>query len=186
MRLLPLLLVLLLPACATSPEDAASRREEARWLFDAGRRDEAIATLERALAADPDDAETEMLLGGLLRGSGRAEEAVAHFRRASEISPDAYGPHYGLGAVLTQLARYDEAEPPLRRALELRPGDVPALVHLAENAYHTERYAECLARYDAVLDALVSRSALEDRDRLLVAASVERRQLCETKGSGSG
>lgn len=178
MRLLPLLLLLLLPGCATPTEKAASLREEARWLYDTGRRDEAIATLERALAADPDDVESEMLLGSVLHGSGRPEEAVAHFRRASELSPDAYAPNYGLGALLSRLGRYDEAEPPLRRALELRPGDVPSLVHLAENAYRTERYAECLTRYDAVLDALVGQPTLADRDRMLVAASVERRQLC--------
>ena len=69
------------------------------YLHD-GRRDDARASLERALAIDPGHAAANNQLGILLREDGKFEEAEAAYRRALESDSSHALAHYNLGVLL--------------------------------------------------------------------------------------
>lgn len=86
-----------------------------------GRRDEALAALERAARLAPDDPEPHNILGNSLREAGRLDEAETRYRRAVALKPDFAEAHGALSLTLGQLGRADEAEASRRRALEINP-----------------------------------------------------------------
>jgi Tfp pilus assembly protein PilF len=69
------------------------------YLHD-GRRDDARASLERALSAAPGHAAANTQLGILLREDGEFAEAEAAYRRALATEPDHALAHYNLGVLL--------------------------------------------------------------------------------------
>jgi tetratricopeptide (TPR) repeat protein len=69
------------------------------YLHD-GRRDDARASLDRALAIDPGHAAANNQLGILLREQGKFEDAEAAYRRALESDSAHALAHYNLGVLL--------------------------------------------------------------------------------------
>ena len=65
-------------------------------LTDAGRRDEALSSFDRALSLRPDYAEAFYNRGNALRDLHRHREAVASYRRAIAIRPDYASAHWNL------------------------------------------------------------------------------------------
>src|SRR5207237_39044 len=87
-----------------------------------GRREDAIASLQRAIALDPDNDAAHRLLGWrLYANQGRMDDAVAELRKAVAIRPDSFENHYRLGTVLYLAGRYPEAVDAYRRATERQP-----------------------------------------------------------------
>ncbi|MEZ4451976.1 MAG: tetratricopeptide repeat protein [Nannocystaceae bacterium] len=76
--------------------------------FDAGRRDPALAALDRLLEARPDDLALWSTRGLWLEALGRRAEALAAFRRSTAIRPT-YADHYNAGNMLLALGRPEEA-----------------------------------------------------------------------------
>ncbi len=93
-------------------------------LWEQGRVDEAVESLNQAIEADPDDAAAYDRLGTLLVQEGRLEEAASTYRRLSRRRPSATA-HEELAQVLTRLGRTDEARKELEmaKALNRSPGD---------------------------------------------------------------
>lgn len=116
-----------------------------------GHKDEAIATLRKAVELVPDDAEAHNNLGNVLREQGRVSEAEAHYRRALVLQPTYVEAHYNLGYVLKEQKRVEEAETQYRRALELNPEYAPAHNNLGNVLKEQGRLTEACASFEAAI-----------------------------------
>ncbi len=85
-----------------APRNAAFLNNRAQILADAGRIDEALRDLRRALMVEPRFQAALCHLGSLLRRQGRHDEALAAFRRALAVDARAPEAHVGLGNVLRE------------------------------------------------------------------------------------
>lgn len=92
--------------------------ELGRALFTAGRYEEAIAQLTRAVEVGPAKADYDNNLGLAYLRLGRYAEAVAFLRRALTAWPDDPAVHYNLGMALAHLGQREEAAVHLRRAID--------------------------------------------------------------------
>ena len=86
-----------------------------------GRRDDALASYQKALDYNPNYASAHCNLGLLLTDMGRTDEAVVHYRKALAIDPDYVKVHNNLGLLLARMGRTDEALIHYQRAFELNP-----------------------------------------------------------------
>jgi predicted O-linked N-acetylglucosamine transferase (SPINDLY family) len=108
----------------------------------AGDREAAIASCQKALELNAALLGARLSLSGLLLESGRLEEALASYRVEIEWNPNHAGPHHQAGVVLFQMARFEEAIPLFRRAIELSP-DLAASYYCLAGAYSmTDHVAE--------------------------------------------
>ncbi len=89
-------------------------------------------TLERALATQPNHVLALVQLGALDGREGDLRAAERAFRAALAIAPTSSLAHYNLAEVLTATDRDDGAALHLRAALDADPGQVLALLALAE------------------------------------------------------
>ena len=90
------------------------------------RRDEALASYDRALALDPNFVEALNNRGNVLLKLGRRDEAVACYQRALTINPNHAEVLYNCGNALAQLGRYREALASNGRAIAVNPNYINA------------------------------------------------------------
>jgi predicted O-linked N-acetylglucosamine transferase (SPINDLY family) len=96
----------------------------------AGRMDEALVALRRAVELKPDLPEAHYNLGAVYRTLGNRDEALAAYRRAAELAPGFAAAHVDVGSVLRERRDYEDAERSLRTALALQPDHPEALLEL--------------------------------------------------------
>ncbi|HZN03402.1 MAG TPA: O-antigen ligase family protein [Candidatus Polarisedimenticolia bacterium] len=91
-------------AVALSPRDPRPRLEQAGWLAEQGRRQEARATLEQALAIEPNYRRARILLTSLVEREGDYEEARRAYDAllASDAALDDYVPDSGYAAEIVR------------------------------------------------------------------------------------
>lgn len=146
------MLEVLRPVLAESPDHPDALRLQAVALQLAGRPDEAIAVLGKALALHPDDALLHNALGGVLGEAGRGDAALAAFRRACELQPGLASAWCNLGMVLQSRGEIEEARSAFARAVECdaryplaRIGLANAHRMLGDNEEAARGYREVLA-----------------------------------------
>jgi Flp pilus assembly protein TadD len=134
-----------IPEFVNSPYDAfgeivvpaVEHREHfnrANDLAEAGKKDEAIGELNKALEGEPKDWRTydwkyHDKISRLLLEQGRTDEAVDHMRKSIELNPQNPAMHANLGYVLYERGNLDEARKELDTALRLAPGDARSWVN---------------------------------------------------------
>ncbi len=114
-------------------------------LNGAGRFEEAIPYLERALTIEPDRATTLFELAHAYENTGRFARAIALYRDGLRASPDDAGALTNLGRCLLSMGQPEEALQMLDRALLQRPDSEPAL----------SNYGVALIQVGRVRDALI-------------------------------
>ncbi len=112
---------LILAAIAENGQSALYPFNLALLLQREGRKDEAVAYLQRALALEPSHAEAALSLGSLLLALGRPQEAVEGLERALAFWPQEARLLHILGQGLYALGRPEEAAACLRRGTEIAP-----------------------------------------------------------------
>lgn len=73
---------------ADHPDTAGAYTLRGQVLIYAGRRDEALASLERSLELQPRQAQVQVLAGSAAMGLERYEEAIKHYTTALSIEPE--------------------------------------------------------------------------------------------------
>jgi tetratricopeptide (TPR) repeat protein len=92
---------------------------EGAALQGAGRRQDAIAVLERATSGAEVDAQAETLLGILYQQDGDHASAIDRYRRAAAADETLSLPHLNMGLALFALERYEESADELTTAVQL-------------------------------------------------------------------
>ncbi len=116
----------------------------ANALHGAGRLEDAVVALHRALSADPSSVEGHFNLGNVLCDLGRFEEAEGEYRFAIQLEPRYGKAHARLGWVLEQLGHPREAIEAIKTAAELNPEDGSLRVGLGRALAAAGRLEEAL------------------------------------------
>jgi len=109
-------------ASALSPEDAGLALKLAAVMGDAGRRDEAVAQVRRALVLDEDSGAAWYRLAWLMRTAADTDVAEDAVRRALAIIADARSRALA-GAFAMRAERFDDAAGHYEALIALRPAD---------------------------------------------------------------
>lgn len=113
-----------------APDDPRPAIAASSVLLHAGRREEALAAVERALDMAPANADGLYQRGAVLMATQEPDEAEEMFRQALAVSPRHIAALSDFAVLLMSQGRNDEAARHLRRVLELRPDDPLAQRHL--------------------------------------------------------
>ena len=108
------------------PPAAKHEFDNATQLARAGKSDESIAALQRAIALYPDYLMALNDLGAQLLDAGRLDEALVVLKKATQIDPNSFNPMLNLGIVLVQKKMFADALTSLDRALTAEPSSPPA------------------------------------------------------------
>jgi len=136
-----LICCLLLPLTASS-QTATGPLDDAQAHWFAGRRAQAVETLENALRGDPHVARWRFTLAWMVQEQGELPRAEGLLRRLVEDFPDLAEAHNNLAVILAGRGDLDAAQASLQRAVQLQPEHVQAqenlgdvLLRLAQRAY---------------------------------------------------
>jgi adenylate cyclase len=109
-------------AIALDPNDAIIYAKQAQVLNLAGRPEEALQAIEKAMRLNPHYPPLNLLeLGGAYRLMGRYEEAIAALKRAVIGNPDFLIPHFHLAIIYSELGREEEAQAEGAEILRISP-----------------------------------------------------------------
>jgi tetratricopeptide (TPR) repeat protein len=117
-----------------------------------GRKEEAIALLEKALEINPDDAGAHAGLVSALASQGRIGEATAHFRRAVELDPTDYDAYINMGIALGDQGDIEGAMAQFRKALDINPENPVPYHNLGTALASQGRLDEAVARFRKAVD----------------------------------
>ncbi len=110
-------------AAAVRPRNPAAHNNLGIALFDAGRRDEAVAAYREAIRLDPLLAAPHNNLGNLQLRAKNLPAAEAAYRDAIRLDPGYAAPHNGLGNVLCNQGDHARGEAAYRAAIRLDARD---------------------------------------------------------------
>jgi len=114
------------------PQNAEWRAKLGAALAKAGKAEEGIGELRKAIAQDPKNAKSYYMLGVTLSGLDRAAEAIEAFESSLRIDPEQYRVHNGLGFVYFREGKLDLAARHFYNAVRINPNDVLSNVNLAK------------------------------------------------------
>jgi arylsulfatase A-like enzyme/Tfp pilus assembly protein PilF len=134
----------------------------------AGRVDEAIATVRKALAEDPEIVEAYMLLGNFLAKAERHRDAIAAYRDALARDPEHQGALFSLAVAYKDRGQLEEARLGLERARQLDPRNGKVLWQLAD-VFMRQREPD---KAEAVMKDALSRKVDEHRFLLKLGESL--------------
>ena len=118
-------------AAMLEPDSNDIERLYARAYQAQGKKDEAIASYERAIELNDKDAWSHNNLGLLLFEQGRPADAVPHLSRAVELRKDVAVFSNNLGMALEHTGKFQDAAASYRMALEAEPSNDKAKKNLA-------------------------------------------------------
>lgn len=141
-----------LEAAARARHDPVIDTQLAIALRQAGRAEDALSRLRRAVKRQPPHAPAFHELGCLLAAMGRHDEAIEALSRGRDVAPMAAEFSIQLGRVFLQRREYPKAKLAFARALEIVPdtldalfGIAKALQELGEYEAAAQYYRRCLA-----------------------------------------
>ena len=109
-------------AIELNPNSADAHARLAMSLSNAGRHEEAIALLERAIRLNPYPPNWYLAnLGNAYRNAGKYEDAVTLFKRVLSRNPNYLYAHIGLASVYSLLNREEEARAEAKEILRINP-----------------------------------------------------------------
>ncbi len=145
-----------------SPRSIRAMLSYGSWLIEAGRRDEGIALIRKAILIDPGFIEAHRVLAAELTRAGDLPGALHHLLIADTQTPGHPPTQALLARVRSALADHWAAQIQERQArLGENPDDLDALVALADVLAEAGRPEEEIARLEA------SRSRFQSRPRFL-------------------
>ena len=116
---------------AKNPQCWAAENNLGNMLAVAGRYDEAVVHIQKALAINPSDAEAECNFGNCLYQQGAIDGAILHYQRALAINPNYRDATNNLGCAFLKQGRTAQAVVQFEKAVEIDPNYVQARTNLA-------------------------------------------------------
>ncbi len=134
-------------AVAVNHEFAAAYHRLGRSLSLAGKHDEAVASMVRAMELRPNVAAYRNDLGFELMYVGQWDASETHLRRAIELDPEMTRAHVNLGLVLSRIGRFEEALMSFKNAMP----DMDAHYNLGLMYRGQGRFEDAAAEFERVL-----------------------------------
>lgn len=106
----------------SDPRTATTAYEQASRLVAEGRRDEAMASLERALREHPRNPQLRFLYGVLLAELRRTDDAIAVFEQITQDYPELPEPYNNLAVMFAARGDLERARGALESAVRALPG----------------------------------------------------------------
>lgn len=119
--------------------------------IDAGRFDDALPYLERALALQPNFAQAHNAMGILQHHLGNLDPAQVHFIRALALKPDFIEALNNVGGVQRELEQFDAALNSYRRAVEIKPDYAKAFGNMGVVLHEQGHLQDAIACYENAL-----------------------------------
>ncbi|EDY37739.1 TPR repeat containing Spindly family protein [Cyanobium sp. PCC 7001] len=138
-------------ALALLPDFPECRHNLALGLIEAGRPEEAEATLRLLLRDQPSWHQAAFQLANLLRSQRREAEAVEAFRLCLQFAPAFPDAWNNLGLAQEALGQRDEAIAYYRQALSIDAGFRPSRQNLAQSLVRQRRHEEALEEFGRFL-----------------------------------
>jgi tetratricopeptide (TPR) repeat protein len=95
-----------------------------------GRRQEAVASVQRAREIEPLSTSVNLYLGVAQSHAGQYDLAIRQLQQTIELDPSYYRSYMFLGRNLSWLKRHEEAVTALQKALSLTPNNIESLAYL--------------------------------------------------------
>ncbi len=149
------------------PDDADAHVGLACACDALGEGDRATQQLLAAQARAPRDPLVQFALGFCYEKADRTADAVAAYHAALEVAPQLRNAHERLAAIFLQRDDLDRAIEHYEHLCWCEPGDVPALLSLANLYVQTGRYEDAVRRYQFALT--IEPDNWEARDDLVSA-----------------
>ncbi|HEV8606376.1 MAG TPA: tetratricopeptide repeat protein [Tepidisphaeraceae bacterium] len=115
-----------------APQDAEMRAKYGASLARAGRVEEGIAELRRAIGLDPKNAKTHYMMGVTLTGAGKIAEAMEEYENVLRLDAENYRAHNNLGLIYFSQGKLDSAARHFYNAVRINPNDVLSNMNLAK------------------------------------------------------
>lgn len=113
-------------------------------LSQAGRSDEALPLLKRAIDESPSQASLHFHYAAALEDAGRHDLAICHLQTALQLKPHFPEASVQLGGQLQTQGRYEDALPVCRQAVQQAPNEPAAHYHLGTVLFHLGQPSEAL------------------------------------------
>ncbi|HSO23513.1 MAG TPA: tetratricopeptide repeat protein [Chondromyces sp.] len=126
---------------------AAARLRRARFLYETGRRDEAIAEAESILVGDPGSYPTRFFLAQMMASRGDTWRAMLEFGLVLRAHPRHVESLRSLGDLHFSLDAFEAAAGFYRRVLEIDRRDVSAWLKLGAVAFASGRHEDAVLAY---------------------------------------
>ena len=170
-----------------SPDAAAARLGEA--LIAAGRTDEAVASIRRAISLNPENKDYSELLAQAFEASGNNEGAVAELQRLIAADPTNTSLPRLLARIQARGGRIDEAVATIRTAMSKQPrGDQEQKMlrlYLAKLLSDALRHADAIAVYEEALkERGINNAPLASEDDREFATIILQRIITLQKSAG--
>ena len=116
-------------------------------LLKAGKVDEAIASLEKAVTTDPTLATAHYNLGVAYQAKERNDDAVKQYQEAIKVKPDFGEAYLALGNTYLDAKNFDSAAENLAKAASMMPGNYIANYNEGVAYSNSGKYAEAEGAY---------------------------------------
>lgn len=135
-----------------SPRQADALHILARTAAAAGRLDQAMTQVKRAIKLNPGAAAYHVTQGNVLAGAERLPDAIRAYEKAVALAPALVEPRFNLGVCLAHCERFEEAIGALRQVVEINPELAAGHFILGEILFAAGRAAEAAASYQRTLE----------------------------------
>jgi predicted O-linked N-acetylglucosamine transferase (SPINDLY family) len=137
---------------ATEPHHGDALHLLGALAVQAGRADQGIALIRRALLARPDNGPAHRNLANALLGDGDAEGALRSYEAACVLEPAGAAAHHGRANALAALGRDDAAIAAQVEAIRCAPDHRDAWYNLGLSLLRTTRHDEAMTSFDRALE----------------------------------
>ena len=145
-------LPLLEAAVSADASDGPAWEAQGKVLWQLGRREQAMASLQNALAKSPNRENILVAAGTSAAQLGKREEALDLLGRVIRMNPWRADYHQVVALVHTQRKEWNEAIEALRTSLRLNSLNYEARILMIECLLATERLPEARAEFKTLLD----------------------------------
>ena len=145
------------PLLDAHPDDPQAWNLMGSILFGAGRIEEALGAMTRAVELNPRSAKYRVNLAAALGEAGRPKDAVPHLNEAARLDPNVPELWNNAGVTLEKLGRYREATERYEKALSLRPDFADAQFNLGNALRKQGRGAAAVEAYRRALKLVPDR-----------------------------
>jgi tetratricopeptide (TPR) repeat protein len=170
--LLPVVLIAFCTGCESyqSKKQAAYNRWEktsakakitvAVELFEEGRIEQALDTVDKCLKSDPELAQAHLLLGRIYTVQGKIEDSKQSFSKALELDENLDQAWFCIASIAQQENQLEKAREGYEKAVRLKPSEADYVIALAEIDVAQGRYQNALDELTAKTRMFPDSSAL--------------------------